>query len=485
MSQCLNTSVAGGEVIITTKLTFHNISCISHARPAVWLQQYVPSVGAALLEAASFLKHYNSREGGTCLWEQVSTEYFLKELHLEGHGSLTTTPCSCKCLYHCEDCYGPEISCKSCCLLKHAHHPLHIINKWNGTHFEHNSLVDMGPRVQLGHEGMPCLHPQRGHVSFVMIHTNAIHQQLLHCEWYLATLHFPQSACTRQSSKVSGYEFYASLKRLTDNTGLNVPKSWYKKFMRMVCQFHHIKLMKQAGHGNITGGIHETEPGALTTKCPACLQPAVNLLEDWDKVEGSMKFLYYLIITMYANFCLKNRNQSSSMADPGLHTGLAYFVPDKSYTEHVLRNASQADVVTGIGLCLCTHHEYVQPQGVGDLQKGEEYANMDFIFFSSIMPLLLLSVVISYDIACQWKLNLMKRMNGLPEHLQMLATVTLAAFIFGIHKFHCPAHKEKCAIPHSLNLMPGIGWTDGEGIKCNWAEINHVANSMKEMGAGY
>ncbi|KAG1891797.1 uncharacterized protein F5891DRAFT_1197424 [Suillus fuscotomentosus] len=101
------------------------------------------------------------------------------------------------------------------------------------------------------------------------------------------------------------------------------------------------------------------------------------------------------------------------------------------------------------------------------------------------MSLLLLSVVISYDIACQWKLNLTKRMNGLPEHLQMPAAVALAAFISGIPKFHCPAHKEKCVIPHSLNLMPGIGRTDGEGIEHNWAEINRVANSTKEMGASY
>ncbi|KAG1789262.1 uncharacterized protein HD556DRAFT_1433768 [Suillus plorans] len=449
-------------------------------------------------------------------------EYLLKELRLEGRGSLTTTPCSCsdinnnivqERLYHCEDCYGPEILCKSCCLLKHARHPLHIIYKWNGTYFEHSSLADMGLRVQLGHEGMPCLRPQRGHISFVMIHTNAIHrvnidfcgchqrvshrQQLLRCKWYPATPHFPQSACTRQvlefflilawSSKLSGYEFYT-------------------KFMRMVRQFRHIKLMKRAGRGNITGGIYDTEPGALAIKCPACPQPGINLPEDWDKVEGSMKFLYYLIIAMDANFRLKNRNRASSIADPGLHTGLAYFVPDKFYTEHILKNASQADIstcsgfktlahaeskysnglqLTGVGLCLCAHHELVRPQGVGDLQKGERYANMDFIFFSSIMPLLLLTVVISYDIACQWKLNLMKRMNELPEHLRMPAAVALVAFMFGIPKFHCPAHEEKCAIPHSLNLMPGVGRTDGEGIERNWAEMNCVANSTKEMGTGY
>ncbi|KAG1843289.1 hypothetical protein DFJ58DRAFT_844398 [Suillus subalutaceus] len=236
----------------------------------------------------------------------------------------------------------------------------------------------------------------------------------------------------------------------------------------------------------------------------------INLPEDWDKVDGSMKFLYYLIIAMDANFHLKNRNQSSttSAADPGLHTGLAYFIPDKPYTEHILKNASQADISTCSGFKTLAHAESkysngLRATGVGyvfahamnlfDLRELEtskrakefRYANMDFIFFSSIIPLLLLSVIISYDIACQWKLNLMKRMGELPEHLRMPAAVALTSFSFGIPKFHCPAHEEKCAIPHSLNLMPGVGWTDGEGIERNWAEMNRVANSTKEMGASY
>ncbi|KAG1761649.1 hypothetical protein EDD22DRAFT_847615 [Suillus occidentalis] len=55
-------------------------------------------------------------------------------------------------------------------------------------------------------------------------------------------------------------------------------------------------------------------------------------------------------------------------------------------------------------------------------------------------------------------------------------------FIFGIPKFHCPTHNIKCTTPYSLNLMPGVGHTDGEGIEHNWLEMNYVANSMKEMG---
>ena len=112
------------------------------------------------------------------------------------------------------------------------------------------------------------------------------------------------------------------------------------------------------------------------------------------------------------------------------------------------------------------------------------YCNMDYIFFSAIVPVLFLSVIISYDIACQWKLNLPKRIAKLPEHLRVPLAVVASSFLFGIPKFHAPAHSTSCAIPHSLNLMPGVGRTDGEGIERNWSEINRVTNSTKEMGPG-
>ena len=109
---------------------------------------------------------------------------------------------------------------------------------------------------------------------------------------------------------------------------------------------------------------------------------------------------------------------------------------------------------------------------------------MDYIFFSSIFPFLLIFLIISYDIACQWKLNIPSRMAKLPDHLCLTLPLITSSFIFGIPKFHVPAHLTVCALPHSLNLMPGVGCTDGEGIERNWSEINRVACSMREMGPG-
>ncbi|KAF7331578.1 CxC2 domain-containing protein [Mycena kentingensis (nom. inval.)] len=64
---------------------------------------------------------------------------------------------------------------------------------------------------------------------------------------------------------------------------------------------------------------------------------------------------------------------------------------------------SRGYAATGVGMGVCARHEFVQPNGVADLQRGERYANMDWIFASILCHLHhLLRKFISYDIACQW-----------------------------------------------------------------------------------
>ncbi|KAH7917632.1 hypothetical protein BV22DRAFT_1108535 [Leucogyrophana mollusca] len=443
-------------------------------------------------------------------------EYLFEDIRMDSRCGAASDPCSCnqsdengrrERIYRCEGCFGCEMLCQTCSVAAHKRLPLHII------------------------KDMHCISPLRGHVDFVVIHLNGIHhvnvdfcncdqrishrQQLLRSEWFPLTVHYPQTACTLRalehflilmwSSKVSVYEYYVTLERLTDNTGLWVPKSRYKAFMRMVRQFRHLKMLKRAGRGNIADGLSSMKSGDLAIACPACPHPDINLPEEWADAEPGMKFLYVLILAMDANFRLKNGMRLTEAADPGLHTGLAYFLPGVLYNAHILKHASQKDIstcsgfktlahaeskfstglrATGVGLCLCACHEFIQANGVGDLQKGERYCNMDYIFFSALAPLLLLSMVVSYDIACQWKVKLWEWMNELPDELQVPLWLAASVFMFGIPKFHCLAHQSRCAIPHSLNLMPGVGRTDSKGIERNWSEMNRVANSTKEIGPG-
>ena len=72
----------------------------------------------------------------------------------------------------------------------------------------------------------------------------------------------------------------------------------------------------------------------------------------------------------------------------------------------------------------------VKPGGVGDLQKGERYAfrvlfverylnacryaNMDYIFWSALVNERVDNVMVTYDIGCQWKVHLNKRLEQVP-----------------------------------------------------------------------
>ncbi|KAI5997833.1 hypothetical protein F5J12DRAFT_906920 [Pisolithus orientalis] len=339
-----------------------------------------------------------------------------------------------------ENCHGVTLSCQTCCLATHQCLPLHKIKKWNGKFFEHVTLKQLGLIVWLSHEDMFCYCPEHGHLDFVIIDVNGIHpvnvnfcgceqcvshcQQLLQCGWYPATI-------------FSAYEYYHTLECLTDNTGINMLKSQYHPFLCMVHQFCHMKLLKRAGRASKQDGIHTTKPGGLTVLCPACPQPGMNLPDDWKDAEPSKKFLYLLIIAIDANFQLKNCACASDQ-DPGLHTSLAYFVANGLYNEHVLQFPTQEDISTCNSFRSMAHTETKFATGL-------------------------------------------HTMDQLPKHLCLPLTIIALLFVFRILKFHAPAHSASCAIPHSLNLLPGVGHTDGKGVEHNWSEINCVTNSTKEM----
>lgn len=92
---------------------------------------------------------------------------------------------------------------------------------------------------------------------------------------------------------------------------------------------------------------------------------------------------------------------SSEKKDPGLATGLAFFVEDKAYrrflltvTDHEeisscagLAALSQANTkfskgyaTTGAGIGCCARHELILRGGAADLQKGERYVCLGACF---------------------------------------------------------------------------------------------------------
>ncbi|KAJ6448522.1 hypothetical protein C8R45DRAFT_794426, partial [Mycena sanguinolenta] len=104
---------------------------------------------------------------------------------------------------------------------------------------------------------------------------------------------------------------------------------------------------------------------------------------------------------------------------------------------------------TGIGMGVCARHEFVQPNGVGDLQKGERYANIDYIFASFLRHIhRRLFKIVSYDIVCQWWKRLKARLAKLPKLVCLTLILHLIRFV--IPKLHIETHTMLCKVMYSL-----------------------------------
>lgn len=91
--------------------------------------------------------------------------------------------------------------------------------------------------------------------------------------------------------------------------------------------------------------------------------------------------------------------------------------------------------------------------------------------------------VISYNIACQWSIYLKLRLEDFPCHLHI--DLSVGEIRYAIPKYHFNVHKEKGHNQFSLNLMEGVGRTDGEEVERNWSQHDGTAANTREMGPGF
>ncbi|KJA23493.1 hypothetical protein HYPSUDRAFT_137710, partial [Hypholoma sublateritium FD-334 SS-4] len=440
----------------------------------------------------------------------------------------------------CIECWGGSMYCAKCIIQAHRTLFLYHIQKWNGKHFEKVALKHMGLRMQLGHpHGEECVNPtQCPSDDFVIIHSNGLHEvgldfcgcgkdnqlhtvQLLRARLFPATIVNPKTAATMEvldlfsilsyESKMSAFQFYHSLGRLTDNTGIHEPKDRYSSFLRVVHEWRHLMMLKRAGRGHDVKGVAGTKQGECAVLCPACPQPGKNMSAGWKERPENLRYLDTLFISIDANFRLKRKNVSNNEVDPGLSQGWSYFVEETAYRDHIKNyisevepksTCSQHDAVnlsstkpgqghaaTSVGAVVCARHDFKRPTAVAQLQRGERYCNMDYIFHETMKDSQLQTFVISYDIVCQWSVHLRQRMLN---YIKPDPTVGSEFFLyrndakmtFLVPKFHLPAHISKCRMQFSFNLTKHVGRTEGEAPERGWVGPNALAPSTKEMGPG-
>ncbi|KAJ7093330.1 hypothetical protein B0H15DRAFT_776920 [Mycena belliarum] len=431
----------------------------------------------------------------------------------------------------CKDCDGCEGYATACMVRDHLRNPLHRVERWNWGEgcYDRTTLKDLGLSVHLCRELHPdliCPHPRRAPgKSFVVMDSNGIHDvdlfycdcgkgpsyptQLLRMRWLPSTGKLPRTAATFRvlrryhllslESKCSMSEFYNSLARLSNNTG-ELPPSHYQEFINMTRAWRNLQIFKRAGCGHMTDGINQCKPGACALECPACPHPGKNLPPDWKDVPEERKFLYALFLALDANFRMQRKDVSSEAADPDLGNGIAFFGEVNAYMAHLAEHWDQPqpkstcvnhDAVncpdkevrgtasSGVGTVDCARHNMKRPKGVGDLQRGERYLNMDYMFFYTLKDSDCQLFFVSYDIACQWHKNIWDRMKIYPREMQEQNRQRF--YVFLVPKFHLPAHIESCNIKFSFLLTRYVGQTDGEAPERGWANINRLASSTKEM----
>ncbi|KAJ7585546.1 hypothetical protein C8J56DRAFT_1052852 [Mycena floridula] len=338
-------------------------------------------------------------------------------------------------------------------------------------------------------------------------------QELLRNGWYPATVTMPQTCATFEcldqfrtlnvTATVNVRDYVTSLENLTDGMRTGDVADRYKSLGRMSRQYSFLLRMKRAGRGHEKGGISGTMPGGTAVWCWACPQVGINLPSDWKAAAPADRFLYMLFIAMDANFRLKNRLWANARSDPPLGGGMAYQVEEKAYREHLENYVTEEDISTciafaalaqkntrlstglrssGVGGCVCSRHELVRPLGIGDMQKGERYSNMDFIFFSAIAMCGLALIFLTYDIYCQYRVNLESRNKSMPKRLRHDFAAT--EIKGGLPIWHGDIHVLSCRTEHQIQYQEGATKLDGEAPERVWSVLNPISYATKEMGAG-
>ncbi|KAJ7846077.1 hypothetical protein B0H14DRAFT_2584366 [Mycena olivaceomarginata] len=394
----------------------------------------VVSEGPATLKIKVKKKRYENSDHPIKTWIPCRDDYCDTLLKLKGRSPWWSEGCAiCKeanPTWRCEDCFGNRLLCQVCIVEKHKDEPLHQFQEWEGGYFHSRTTQDLGLHYQIGHPfSADCPFNYLGgpSKSFVVLHNNGIH-----------TINVDFCCCLQVPSEVN--------QLLNVGYVLTLGQHHLQQFMNMMC--------KRAGRRHDPTGISATPASELAIPCRACPQPGINLPEGWNMAPPEVAWIYRLILSEDANFKLKGRNRSSRENDPTLGPGWAYMVESTVYlnylAKHVHEDKSTKGLrASGVGSVSCSRHKMFRPLGMGDLQHGEKYSNMDYLWFSSVIGIILLTIITSYDIACQWGRNFWKR-----------------------------------ARPYSFNYTKGVGRTDGEGVKRNWSWLNLAARSVSVMGPG-
>ncbi|KAJ7048169.1 hypothetical protein C8F01DRAFT_1214206 [Mycena amicta] len=364
-------------------------------------------------------------------------------------------------VFRCQDC-GEFLQCKTCLCERHTLSPLHRIQEWNGDFWTEASLhksasgfgEGLGLVYQLGHHGFPCPLPEPKRRLVVLNVGGVFILDVNYCgcmrwkgEDHVATCAtywvLEQFRLMSVVGNANVHDFVGCLERMTDPTlSGSVPR----------------------GGGHELSGVTGTSAGELAVPCWACPLAGFNLPEGWEsRAEGE---------------------RYNERHDPSFGSGWSYFVETEAYKNHLRNYTTEDDVSSCIAFAALTQKDTRITTGLRISGGRRVYANMDYILLSALRFANVKRLVLSYDIACQWKLHLLERADALAEANKLPTHLEIFNIAFALPVWHAVAHEPTCQVENSLSYLKGVGRTDGEGIERTWAVLNPVSYATKEMGEG-
>ncbi|GLB39022.1 hypothetical protein LshimejAT787_0601840 [Lyophyllum shimeji] len=490
------------------------------------------------LTAAELQKKPSRKQGASVLMDTFSQHFeSLQEaiLSTEHHPRLGQ-PCPCgeiPAKFRCTECFQSNLLCKECIVAAHQHHPFHFLGEWTGTFFRRVELSELDFVIRLGHYGGRCPnHPvSKPPRVTVIVHVNGVHralieycycklvsdaEQLVRARLFPSTMKHPETAMTfavlkhfhisNLTSKKSAYDYAKTFTSLTNNAFPQKVPDRYREFAAVARVWSHLALVRRTGqaHG-IDAILSHRRRNSLTVRCPACIEVGFNIDPDIlnaATVEEVHK--YTLFLSTDGNFRLQRKNKNDDPDDTALNDGNAYFVPTEAYKEYLKHTNSVREeppscshlqagrlqnvvkfknaVISGVVAFQCARHGFYMPQGTVDLVKGEEFRRTDFALMLVLVELWRLRwILISYDIWCQYVINLRNRFSKwFPAMVPILDKIRGA-----IPKMHVLNHVLLCMLAWSFTYKKYSGETCGENIEGGWAEQNQSAGSTKEMNDGH
>jgi Kyakuja-Dileera-Zisupton transposase len=136
--------------------------------------------------------------------------------------------------------------------------------------------------------------------------------------------------------------------------------------------------------------------------------------------------------------------------------------------------ATKACDITGIAALACARHGCFVPNTFGDMYRGEQQKNIDFILLRAIKILGLdpaQGLFFVYDIVCQYIIHIHKRIgNHLPDGLTIEKAIDL---------FHVHCHKDQCFFRYATTFIPGAAVVAGQILESLWSTLNTISPKVR------